>query len=185
MPSVVDRLTAEIARLKRQALSLAETATDLDAELRELRRLLRDDTTGRLAAAINAAMLKAASERRRATRRAASRGARTIEWHPARGGAQMARVDGSAWFRLTRKDAALLRLLTEGRPLAADGFPEWLTYEELSTALGQKTGTAPTRRAIVESVYRIRKELRSVDVNEYLVEVDRVKGRVRFLASQL
>ena len=168
-------------RLARMAAELQALAVDLATELAIVRRVLAADASGRLNAAVECALLRAAEARRRAARRAAAAGASKIEMRAARGGAALVRIDEGEWFRLARGDARLLRLLARTSEKDADGFPAWLTYDQVKDAIAEKTGARPTRRAIVESVYRIRKALKSVDLNEHLLQVDRDRGRLRFL----
>lgn len=181
MAAAVDRLTRRVRRLERLAVELQELATDVADELAIVRRTLRADASGRLEAAVECGLLRAKDARQRETLRAAAAGARTLETRPLRNGASMVRIDEGKWFRLSRGDARLLRVLTHGSPVDPDGFPSWQTYEQLADELGRKAGVRPTRRALVESVYRIRRELKAVDLNQYLLKVDRKAGRLRFL----
>lgn len=134
---------------------LRDLSVDLATELAIVRRVLAEDATGRLDAAIELALRRAADASRRTERRAAATGASKLEIRPAHGGAALVRIDGSEWFRLTRGDARLLRVLTRASTLDEDGFPAWRTYEEVRDTLAEKTGSRPTQRAVIESVYRI------------------------------
>jgi hypothetical protein len=180
MAAAVDRLSHRVRRLERLAVELQGLATDLAEDLAIIRRVLRADASGRLEAAVEVGILRAREVRRRAALRAAATGARTLETRPLGNGSSMVRIDGGEWFRLSKGDARLLHLLAHS-PLDEDGFPAWQTYEQLAEELGRKAGTRPTHRALVESVYRIRRALKSVDLNEYLLMVDRRAGRLRFL----
>ena len=180
MGTAVDRLTRRVRRLERLASELQDLAVDLVAELTVIRRALAADASGRLNAAVEYAALRAADERRREERQAADVGAWKLETRAGRAGAMFVRIDEGKWFRLARGDARLLGILANA-PQAGDGFPDWVTYDDIGSAIADKTGTRPTRRALVESVYRIRKGLKSADLNEYLVRVDPLGRRVRLL----
>jgi hypothetical protein len=166
--------------LGRRAASLAGDVTELVEDVKVVRQMLRDDPSGRLAAAVELALLRAREERRRRRERAAAAGASTLETKPGRAGAMFVRIDGSEWFRLSRGDARLLLILAKASP-GADGFPGSLSYEELADAVVFKGGRRPTRRAIVEASYRVRRALDAVDLNRQLLKCDRKAGRVRFL----
>jgi hypothetical protein len=178
--AAVDRLARRIRRLERLAVELQELATDLTEELAIVLRTLRADASGRLDAAIEVGILRKAQARRRAELRSADAGAAKMEMRLNRAGAALVRIDEGQWFRLSRADARLLHVLARAAA-AEDAFPAWLTYDELAEKLGRKTGVAPTRRAVVESVYRLRRALESADLNPYLLKVDRKAGRLRFL----
>ena len=90
------------------------------------------------------------------------------------------RIDGGKWFRLARGDARLLRVLCLAGH-GSDGFLEWQTYQQAPEQIERKTGVRPTRRALVESVYRIRRALRLAELNEFLLNGDWRGGRLRFL----
>jgi hypothetical protein len=178
--SPIDRLYRRIRRLRRLAAELQTLAVDVTHELSVFRRVLADDASGRLNVALEYALLRAAEADRREARRMAASGAWKIETKTQRNGAVLVRIDEGEWFRLSRGDARLLGILRNALA-AEDGFPGWLTYDEVGEKIFQKVGTRPTRRALIESVYRIRKALKGADLNEYLLQVDRKGGRVRFL----
>ncbi len=180
MAPAVDRLVRRVRRLERLAVELQELAVDLVSELTVIRRVLAEDASGRLNTAVECAALKASEERRRAALKAASVGAWKLETRPGRSGAMIVRFDEGKWFRLTRVDARLLMLLAKS-PAASDGFPSGLTYDEIGAAIAVKAGKSPTRRALIESVFRIRKALKSADLNPYLVHVDAKSARARLL----
>jgi hypothetical protein len=159
-------------------VALQELAVDLATELATVRRTLAGNAGGRLEAAVERALLLAARARRREELRAAAVGARRIEWRALRTGSAHVRIDEGAWFTLCRVDARLLRVLATTPP-DGDGFPKWQTYETVAQQAAGKAGPPPTRRAIIESVYRIRQAFRAADLNPFLIEVDRRAGRLR------
>jgi hypothetical protein len=181
MATAIDRLTVRVRRLARLGAEVQDLAVDLATELTIVRKSIADDSTGRLDATIELALLRAADARRKATLRAASTGAWKMEMRFNGSGAALVRVDEGKWFRLARGDARLLSVLTRSNPVDADGFPSWQTYAQLAEELGRKAGVLPTRRALVESVFRIRRALKGVDLNPYLLRVDRKLGRLKFL----
>lgn len=181
MATAVDRLAQRVKRLTRLAVELQELAVDVATDLAILRRTIADDASGRLDAAVEVALLRAARVQHQAALRAASVGASTMEMRLHRNGAAMVRIDEGKWFRLSKGDARLLRVLTHGSALAPDGFPNWQTYGQLADELARKAGVRPTHRALVESVYRVRRALKAADLNPYLLAVDRKAGRLRFL----
>lgn len=181
MGPAIDRLARRVRRLGRLAGELQELATDLATELAIVRRTLAADASGRLSAAVECGLLRAAHARQQDTLRAAAAGAKTLETRPLRNGAAMVRIDEGAWFKLSRRDAGLLHVLAHAGTPDADGFPAWQTYDQVGEELGRKAGVRLTHRALVESVYRVRRALKSADLNPYLLQVDRTLGRLRFL----
>ena len=180
MAMAIDRLGRRVARLARMAAELQSLAAEITTELGLLRRVLADHANGRLDVAAELALRRAADARRRAERRAAATGASRLEIRASRSGRAAVRIDGSDWIRVTRGDARLLHVLAKA-PADPDGFPRGQTYDEVRDAIAEKTGARPTRHALTESVYRIRRALRAADVNEFLLQVDRRSGRMRFL----
>ena len=184
MALAIDRLTRRVKRLHRLAAELQDLAVDVATELEIVRRTLAADASRRIETAVECGLLRSAQARQRDTLRAAATGARTLEMRAVRGGAAMVRIDEGKWFRLTRADARLLRVLTQSGTAGADGFPAWQGYEQVTEQIGLKSGTPPTRHALTESVYRIRRALKAADLNQYLLQVDRQLGRLRFLLRQ-
>ena len=178
MGTPVDALARRVQQLSRAASNLRDLAVDLSTEIAIIRRVLADDRSGRLDVAVDLALHKAADARRREQKRAAATGASTLDMRPARGGAALVRVDGREWFRLTRSDARLLRLLVHAAQ-QKDGSGGWRSYDQVMDAIEEKAGARPTRRAVTESVHRIRRALKSVDVNEFVLQTD--DGRLRLL----
>jgi hypothetical protein len=180
MGTAVERLTRRVRRLERLASELQDLAVDLVAELTVIRRALAADASGRLNAAVEYAALRTADERRREALRAGDVGAWKLETRAGRAGAMFVRIDEGKWFRLARGDARLLGILASA-PQNDDGFPGWMTFDEIGSAIADKTGARPTRRALVQSVHRIRKALKGADLNEYLVRVEPQRGHLRLL----
>jgi hypothetical protein len=180
MATAIDRLGRRVGRLARMAVDLQSLAVDLSTELAVMRRVLEDHASGRVDVVAELALRRAADARRRADKRAAATGASKLEMRLSRAGRAMVRIDGSEWIRLTRGDGRLLHILAE-TPAGADGFPHWRTYDEIQSTIARKTGSRPTRRAVIESVYRVRRAMKGSDVNEYLLQVDRGSGRLRVL----
>ncbi len=180
MKQAVDRLAQRVKRLGRLAVEMQELAVDLGDELAIIRRTLAADASGRLSAAVECGLLRAEQARNVEVMRSAAVGARTFELKPLRRGAAMVRIDEGVWFKLGCRDTGLLLVLTRTAP-EPDGLPGWRTYEELADELGRKSGVPPTRRAVTESVYRIRRALKAADLNPYLLFPDPTTGRVRFL----
>ena len=176
MAMAIDRLGRRVARLARMAAELQSLADEITTELGLLRRVLADDANGHLDVAAELALRRAADARRRAERRAAASGASRLEIRVSRSGRAVVRIDGSEWIRMTRGDARLLHMLAKAPGNHADGFPRWQTYDEVRDAIAAKAGSRPTRHALTESVYRIRRALRAADVNEFLLQVDRRCG---------
>ena len=181
MGVAVDRLERRIRRLGRLAGALQELAIDLAAELAIVRRTMAADASGRLETVVEYATLRATHARQRESLQNAAVGAWKMEMRMNKSGAAMVRIDEGKWFRLSRADARLLCILTSAAPVQAGGFPAWLTYEQIAERVEHKTGEEPTRKALIESVYRIRRALKSVDLNEFLLRVGRKPGRLQFL----
>jgi hypothetical protein len=181
MRRAVDGLLGRVKRLGRLAGELQELAVDLETELAIVRRMLAADVDGRLSAAVEYGLLKAAHTRQQGLLRAATAGARTLEMRPLPNGAAMVRVDEGTWFKLSRVDARLVHALARSGSWDGDQFPAWQTYEQLGEELGRKTGLRPTHRALVESIYRVRRAFKAADLNPHLIRVDRARRRVRFL----
>jgi hypothetical protein len=181
MGPAVDRLARRVRRLTRLALALQELAVDVSTELTVIRRTLDADASGRLQKVVECALLQAANTRRLEVLRAAAAGARSLEWRPERSGGAMARIDEGKWFHLSRVDARLLRVLATAPSDQVAGYSGWHTYEQVARQVERKNASPPTRRAITESVYRIRQALRAADLNPYLLQVDPRSGRMRFL----
>jgi hypothetical protein len=138
------------------------------------------DHSGRLEAAINYAAARGREARLKEQLRTAAVGASKVETRPRANGALLVRIDEGQWFRLARRDAAVFMWLAQA-PAASDGFPGWKSYEDISDYIAQKTGSRPTRRALIESVFRIRKTLKEADLNQFLLRVEAKPGRLRFL----
>jgi hypothetical protein len=177
---VIARLTRRIRRLARLATEVQNLAVDLESELAIVQNVLKADADGRLDAAIEYAAARGRETRLREQLRTSAVGASTLEARPGKKGSVTVRIDAGEWFRLSRGDARILALLTRV-PLASDGFPGWISYDELGEQIAQKTGSPPTRRAVIQAVHRIRKALKDADLNHYLVRVDAKAGRLRFL----
>jgi hypothetical protein len=181
MSDALNLLIKRVRRVSRTTTALLNAITDMEEELREVCRAVADESTGRLDAAIQCGVLRIARNRREAALRAATTGARTLEMRPAPRDGAFVRIDEGRPFRLSRGDARLLRVLTHGAAPTYDGLPPWRTYDQLGDALKRPTGERPTQRALVESVYRVRRALVAADLNPYLLKVDRRAGRLRFL----
>jgi hypothetical protein len=175
-----DRLERGIRRLGRHAAGLQQSAIDIAGELAAVRRVLHADATGRLELALQYALLRESRARRRASSETSATGAWKLETRPQSRGAMAVRIDEGKWFRLSRSDGRLFRLLASASR-DRDGFPAWQTYEQIADRIMEKTGVRPTRHALVQAVHRIRKALRQADLNEFLLRVDRKRGRLRFL----
>lgn len=181
MGPVIDRLARDIRRFRRRVSELQDVAVDIESELAVFRRVLMDDASGRLEAAMNHAAARNREARLKEQLRMAAVGASKVETRPLRANdAVMVRVDEGRWFRLSRGDARVFLLLVHALP-ADDGFPGWKTYDEIRDYIEQKTGSRPTKRAIVQTVFRIRKALKETDLNQYLLRVEARPGRLRFL----
>jgi hypothetical protein len=180
MGPVIDRLTRNLRRLARRASELQNAAVDIESELAVFQRILMADHSGRLEAAINYAAARGREARLKEQLRTAAVGASKVETRPRANGALLVRIDEGQWFRLARRDAAVFMLLAQA-PAASDGFPGWKSYEDISDYIAQKTGSRPTRRALIESVFRIRKTLKEADLNQFLLRVEAKPGRLRFL----
>ncbi len=181
MGDALNRLVKRVRRVSRMTADLLDAITDMEEELREVCRVASEDASGRLDAAVECGLLRVARNKRQAALRTAMVGASTLEMRAAAKGGAMVRIDEGRAFRLSRADARLLRALTNGGPPEKDGFPAWRTYDQLSEELKRTSGARPTRRAVVESVYRVRRALEASDFNPYLLKVDRKTGRLRFL----
>lgn len=178
---VTERLLRRVRRLRRLAADLEACATDTAVDLEIVRRAMAADASGRLVGSVDRALMRAAVGRYREALEAAAAGLRTMEVRPQRAGSAMVRLDGAAWVRLSCGDARLLQVLAAAMPPEPDGCSGWRTYEEVAAALTAQRGTAPTRRALVESVYRIRRALKLADINPFTLRVDRRGGRLRLL----
>jgi hypothetical protein len=173
-------LLRRINRLGRLGADVQNLSIDLKSELAVVQHVLRADETGRLNAAIEYAALRARESQLKEQLKTSAVGASTLDARPASNGAVMFRIDEGQWFRLSRGDARILALLVR-KPLSPDGFPGWMSYDELRDQIAAKKGTRPTKRAVIESVFRIRKALKDADHNQYLLRVDAKGGRLRFL----
>jgi hypothetical protein len=103
-------------------------AVDLEADLVLVRRALAADIDGRLSAAVECRLLKAAHARQQGQLRAATAGARTVEMRPLPNGAAMVRVDEGTWFKLSRGDARLVYVLARSGTWETDQFPAWRVH---------------------------------------------------------
>jgi hypothetical protein len=181
MGPAVARLAHKVRRLTRLALALQELAVDVSEELTVIRRTLNADASGRLQSVVECALLQAANTRRLEVLRAAAAGARTMELRALGNGSAMVRIDEGRWFHLSRADSRLLRVVATAMPDTVDGFPAWQTYEQVTIQVARMGAAPPTRRAITESVYRIRQALKAADLNPHLLKVEGRSGRMRFL----
>lgn len=181
--AAIDRLTTRVRRLGRLAGALQDLAVDLSDELSIVRRTLAADASGRLDAAVACAILRSAHARHQASLRAAVAGAWKMETRRHGRAAVMIRIDEGEWFRVGESDAQIVRMLVDVPP-ERDGFPTWQTYGRLVARIRRETGRRRTHRAIVESVYRLRRAFRRADLNPFLLQVDRRKG-LRLLLHQL
>lgn len=181
MGPAVDRLAHKVRRLTRLALALQELAVDVSEELTVIRRTLDADASGRLESVVESALRQASNARRLEVLRAAAAGARTMDLRAVHNGSAMVRIDDGKWFRLSRADSRLLRVVALATPNSIDGFPAWQTYEQVTIQLARMGAAPPTRRAITESVYRIRQALKAADLNPQLLKVEARSGRMRFL----
>jgi hypothetical protein len=177
---VIARLLRRINRLGQLGEDVQNLTVDLKSELAVVQRVLRADATGSLAAAIEIAAAHARETQLKEQLRTSVVGASSLDSRPSSKGAVMVRIDEGQWFRLARGDARILALLVR-QPVAEDGFPGWMSYDELRDQIAQIKGSRPTKRAVIESVFRIRRALKDADLNQYILRVDAKGGRLRFL----
>jgi hypothetical protein len=90
------------------------------------------------------------------------------------------RIDGGKWFTLPPMLADLLAALSMDNGFSEDAFVAWKPVWEIAEYLNKQSGKRVSKRAITQSIYRLRKELFDRGgVNPYLVQTNRRRG-VRF-----
>jgi len=87
------------------------------------------------------------------------------------------RIDGGKRFVLPPTLADLMTALSIDNGLSDDAFIGWKSLSEIAEYLASQSGKPVTKRAITQSVYRLRKELFDRGgVNPYLVQTNRRRG---------
>jgi hypothetical protein len=87
------------------------------------------------------------------------------------------RIDGGKRFTLPPVLADLMTALAIDNGQCDDAFVGWKTTKEIADYLTKQAGKPVTKRAITQSVYRLRKELFDRGgVNPYLVQTNRRRG---------
>jgi hypothetical protein len=90
------------------------------------------------------------------------------------------RIDGGKWFTLPPMLADLLAALSMDNGFSEDAFVAWKPVTEIAEYLNKQSDKRVSKRAITQSIYRLRKELFDRGgVNPYLVQTNRRRG-VRF-----
>jgi hypothetical protein len=102
-----------------------------------------------------------------------------------RDGSGIIEIDGAAVFKLSRKLADLLDLLVSTVEVADDGFPAFVTYAQVRSAVGIHHGKGATssNHPAVQLVHRLRKAFEKADLNPFFVDSDRARG-VRILVRR-
>ena len=181
----IDRLVRRFRRLMEHLCHAEELAESIAFDIVALRRAIAAEASGRLAATAREALGQASTMRRRqrgddALRLAAAEGIRTLDLRTRAGGGAVVRVGDGKWFALTPVLTGMLWALTYGAPPGADGFPSWQKVDQVIGQIAKKQARAPSRRAITQAVFRLRRVMASNGANPYLVQVDRQHG-LRFL----
>ncbi len=181
----IDRLVRQFRRLMEHLCHAEELAEAIAFEIAALKRAVAADASGRLAATAREALAQASTMRRRqrgddALRLAAAEGIRTLDLRMRAGGGAVVRVGDGKWFTLTPVLATILWALAYGAPPGADGFPSWQKVDHVIGQIGKKQTRPPSRRAITQAVFRLRRVMAVNGANPYLVQVDRQHG-LRFL----
>jgi DNA-binding winged helix-turn-helix (wHTH) protein len=103
-------------------------------------------------------------------------GAFSVELHSRADGSVVVCIDDGKEFTLPATLADLLAILCEDSARSPDEFIGWKSIDDVVNLLKEKTGRRPTKRAVTQSVYRLRQELLKVGVNPYLVQTNRRSG---------
>jgi hypothetical protein len=110
----------------------------------------------------------------------AESGTSSLEIKPRPDGMADIRIDGGKRFTLPPALADLMTALSIDNGLSEDSLVGWKSVKEIAEYLSKQSGKPVTRRAITQSVYRLRKELFDRGgVNPYLVQTNRRRG-IRF-----
>lgn len=103
-------------------------------------------------------------------------GAFSVEFNPRTDGSAVVRIDDGKEFTLPPTLADLLAILCEDTGRSTDDLIGWKSIHEVVNWLQKKTGRRFTKRAVIQSVYRLRKELFKASVNPYMVQTNRRYG---------
>jgi hypothetical protein len=187
MPQGGQVLEALLREVRQASTALTRAQDRLEAvrlDLAELRRVLVADagerTVGIAVRALrDARMIRTRRVREAAAREAAAAEGARLEMQPLPKGGAMVKVGDSRWIKLPARPAHILTVLASS-DACADRYPSWLPMDEVADRIGRKTGRSPTRRAIVQAVFRLRTMLGAAGVNPYLLQGDRKRG-LRFL----
>jgi hypothetical protein len=156
------------------------------AGLMSLRRAVVLDASGASAKAAGDALRQADAERRRTMKEAARATARgsgeALDVRALPDGGAAVKIGGGRPFKVPALLAQILTVLASAPP-CADGFPSWLSVEEVAVRVGRKSGRTPTRHAITQGVYRLRHLMAGIEANPHLIQGDRVRG-LRFLLKK-
>ena len=101
-------------------------------------------------------------------------------------GSGIIEIDGAAVFELSPKLADLLDLLVSSAEVADDGFPAFVTYAKIRSAVGihhGKKGATSSNHPAVQLVHRLRKAFEKAGLNPFFVDSDRARG-VRILVRR-
>jgi hypothetical protein len=190
------RGVAEVLRLARHMRGLRvrlsrmeEDAARVASALAAIARAMAGDASGRLASIVEATCRdarEAQRKRRKAQRAAARDGVSTMEVQPRARGAALVRIGDGQWMKLAPLLATLLAVLASGARPADSGFPAWQAKDAVLDQLARKRGRRPTRRALTEAVYRLRRLMDASGVNPFLLQVDARRGlRLRLKGGSL
>lgn len=107
----------------------------------------------------------------------AEAGASSLEIRTRPDGMATVRIDGGKQFTLPPALADLITALSIDNGKADDAFVGWKSIKEVAEYLTKQTGRPVGKRAITQSLYRLRKELFDRGgVNPYLVQTNRRRG---------
>lgn len=107
----------------------------------------------------------------------AESGVSSLEIKPRPDGMADIRIDGGKRFTLSPTLADLMTALSIDNGLSDDSLVGWKPVKEIAEYLSTQSGRPVSKRAITQSVYRLRKELFDRGgVNPYLVQTNRRRG---------
>ena len=178
----------DLSRRYRTLLSrLSSTELLADTIALDLSRIEKCLETGTLAVVIGdekPALRKERGQRIEQLRVLADSGATSLEIKPRSDGYSDVRIDAGKSFSLPPGLADLLSVLSLNASPNDDGLVGWKTIDEVAILLGKRSNKRFSRHAVIQNIYRLRKELfNRGGINPFLVQTNRRRG-VRFALKQ-
>jgi hypothetical protein len=179
MRGLARRYKSLVNRISKAEMNATFIEYEMFQLLKMLEEVLDEDREG---------LAESAAESRSAERTEAKKplfylaesGTSSLDIKPRPDGMADIRIDGGKRFTLPPALADLLTVLSIDNGLSEDSLVGWKSVTEIAEYLGKQSGKPVTKRAITQSVYRLRKELFDRGgVNPYLVQTNRRRG-IRF-----